>query len=100
MAYEIFKVDKEKTGKAKGILRDDELSRQSQVIRDCKSLGMDEEGSFFMLEGDEEVLQKALELFEKDEVGKRLEGAKKEEVRDKIKEQEENAEGGMGLLFG
>lgn len=94
----IFKVPVENKGKADQLLKDDLVSRQSITIRDTSALEMEGKETYVLIEGSEEALKKADELFE--EVGEKLEGGDAEAIYSKIKEREAEAEGGMGLLFG
>ncbi|MFQ5883589.1 MAG: hypothetical protein ACE5IO_00645 [Thermoplasmata archaeon] len=96
--YAIFKVLVEKKGKIDEILKDDLVSRQSIVVRDASALSMESKETFVLIEGSDEAIKKAEELFE--EVGEKLEGSEAEEIYNKIKEKEDDAAGGMGLLFG
>lgn len=96
--YAIFKVPVENKGKADQLLKDDLVSRQSITVRDAQALEMEGKETYVLIEGSEEALKKADELFE--EVGEKLGGEDAETIFNKIKEREAEAEGGMGLLFG
>ena len=96
--YVIFKVPVEKKGKVDQVLKDDLVSRQSIYVRDAQALMMDGKETYVLIEGSEEALKKAEELFE--EIGEKLEGKDAEDLYSKIMGKEEDATGGMGLLFG
>ena len=96
--HAIFKVPVENKGKADQILKDDLVSRQSITIRDASALEMEGKETYILIEGSEEALEKADELFE--EVGEKLKSGDAEGIYKTIKDREAEAEGGMGLLFG
>ncbi|MFQ6060813.1 MAG: hypothetical protein ACE5KV_05925 [Thermoplasmata archaeon] len=96
--YVLFKVPVEKRGKVNQLLKDDLVSRQSIIVRDASALMMEGKETYVLIEGSDEALKKAEELFE--EIGEKLEGKEAEDIYSKIKEKEEDATGGMGLLFG
>lgn len=122
--YAIFSVKKGNIGKADEILKDDIVSRQSIAIRDASALGIDSENRYILIEGNEQAIKRAEELFK----GKKVsEEAQKEEVReeevgkigglfkeigkkenkktakqiyDKIKKEEDAVAEGVGFVFG
>jgi hypothetical protein len=96
--HAIFKVPVENKGKVDQLLKDDLVSRQSITVRDASALSMEGKETYVLIEGSDEALEKADELFE--EIGEKLEGGDAEATFSKIKEKEEEAQGGMGLLFG
>ena len=100
MGYVVFKVEKEKLGKAKKIMNDDLLSRQSLTMREAEALGEEGNHSFFMLEGSEDALEKAKGLFKDEEAGEPLGHDKGQEIHEKIKEEENSSMAGVGALFG
>ena len=100
MAYMVVKMDKTDVGKAKRILNDDLLSRQSATIRDGGAIGQDDSSSFVILEGAEEAIEKAVEMFRSEGVGSILDGEEKEKIYNLIKEEEESSMAGMGAIFG
>ena len=61
--YVIFSVEKDNIGKADEILKDNIVSRQSIVIRDASALGIDNENRYILIEGNEDAIKKAEELF-------------------------------------
>lgn len=99
MVYIIFEVKKEQLGKINEMLKDDTVNRQSILTRDASSIGIDKDVSYLKIEGSEEGLKRAEELAKEYEFTK-LSDANAENVNDKIKEQEDQAADGMGMIFG
>jgi hypothetical protein len=98
VTYIIFEAKSDETGKIDKIIKDDLVSRQSILTRDSSSLNV--KGQFFYLkiEGSDEGLKKAEELAK--ELGlKKLDKKKAKVIDDKIKEQEDSAATGMGMIF-
>lgn len=85
--YAIFSVKKDNIGKADEILKDDRVSRQSIAIRDASALNIDGENRYILIEGNEQAIKRAEELFK---------GVKRAEVGGKITEEEEVAEKEIG----
>ena len=96
--YVIFSIDKERTGKMNEALKDDLVSRQSIVIREAKVLGEDMEGTLLLVEGTEEAIERAKEIFE--ELGKALPDDEAKSAYDKFKAEEDTVANGVGFLFG
>jgi hypothetical protein len=61
--HAIFKVPVENKGKIDQLLKDDLVSRQSITVRDAAALSMEGKETFVLIEGSEEALEKADELF-------------------------------------
>jgi hypothetical protein len=99
MAYVIFEVKKEQIAKINDLARDDLVSRQSILTRDATALGIDKDVSYTKIEGSEEGLKRAEELAKELELVK-LDENQAVEVDKKIKEEEESAADGMGMIFG
>jgi len=98
VAYIIFEVKPDETGKIEKIIKDDLVSRQSILTRDSSSLNLEGQFSYLKIEGSEEGLKKAEEIAK--ELGlKKLNKKKSKLVDDKIKEQEDSAATGMGMIF-
>jgi len=98
MAYVIFEVKSAEAGKIQTMLQDDIVNRQSIVIRDANSLDVKGAVSFLKVEGSAEGLKRAEELAK--ELGmKKLTDKKAKKIEDKIKEQEDSAATGMGMIF-
>jgi hypothetical protein len=96
--YIVFEVPKEKARQADKALKDNIVSRQSIVVRDARTLDVDKDAQFVMIEGSEEGIEKAKELFK--EIGSILPDAEGKGVYDKIKDQDDAAASGVGMLFG
>jgi hypothetical protein len=98
MAYVIFEVKSAEAGKIQTMLQDEIVNRQSIVIRDANSLDVKGSVSFLKVEGSAEGLKRAEELAK--ELGmKKLPDKKAKKIEDKIKEQEDSAATGMGMIF-
>ena len=98
MTYVIFEVKTENIGKINTLIKDDLISRQSILTRDASSLDMKGDVSYVKIEGSTEGLQRAEELAKELEF-KKLPQKKAQEVDDKIKEQEDSAASGIGMIF-
>ena len=98
MVYVIFEVKTEDVGKINKLLKDDIVSRQSILTRDSSSLDIDGDFSYVKIEGSEEGIKKAEEIAKELDF-KKLDEKKAKEVDDKIKEQEDSAASGMGMIF-
>ena len=80
------------------MLQDDIVNRQSIVIRDANSLGIKEPVSYLKVEGSVEGLKRAEELAK--ELGMtKLKVKDAQKIDAKIKEQEDSAATGMGMIF-
>jgi len=92
-------VKKENVRKAEEILRKDfdVVARQSITVRDAKALDINEDGSFFLIDGTEEGVAKAKELI-KDFVAE-IDKEKLESAKEKIKEEGDKAAEGFGGIF-
>jgi len=98
LVYVIFEVKTEDVGKINKLLKDDIVSRQSILTRDSSSLDIDGDFSYVKIEGSEEGIKKAEEIAKELDF-KKLDEKKAKEVDDKIKEQEDSAASGMGMIF-
>ena len=99
MTYIIFEVKTEEVGKINQMLKDDIVSRQSILNRDANSLNIKKDVSYLKIEGSEEGLKKAEEIA-KELKFKKLNNKDSEKINIKIKEQEDSAADGMGMIFG
>ncbi len=77
---------------------DDLIGRQSLVTRDASVFGGKEGGIYLMIEGSPEAIKKAEGMFPDDLKPVPNEDAQK--IQQKIKEEDEKADEGMGFLFG
>ena len=98
--YIVFSVDDDKLEKVRNIvgIGENSLVKQSITIRDNKSLGLETDGYYIMIDGSEEACEEAQERLK--DVAKELEGDEKQKVIDKMKEMEESAMEGFGGIFG
>lgn len=99
MTYVIFEVKTEEVSKINQMLKDDLVSRQSILNRDASSLNIKKDVSYIKIEGSEEGLKKAKEIA-KELKFKKLNNKESKEINIKIKEQEDSAADGMGMIFG
>lgn len=98
MSYAIFSVDKSQASKINKILKDDLISRQSIAIRDASALNIDKDVRYVLIEGTDEALKKAEELFK--ETGKKEDEEEAKNIYNKIKSEEGDVAQGVGLIFG
>jgi hypothetical protein len=96
--YAVFRVDAEGKGKVDEILKDDLVSRQSISVQDAKSLELKIEGILVLVEGAEEAIARAEDLFEG--VGEKLGPPDAEAAHAAFKRQEEDVAAGVGTIFG
>ncbi len=95
--YEVLEVTAEKKDIIDDILSDDLISKQNTSVRDGGTLGFKENVSYVMIEGNEEAVEKAVKMFEDEDVEP---AENSEEIRKKIKEEDEAAAQGIGTVFG
>jgi hypothetical protein len=98
LTYIIFEVKSDEVGKINKIIKDDIVSRQSIFTRDSNSLNMKGDLSFLKIEGSKEGLKRAEELAKELNL-KKINEKKAKEINDIIKEQEDSAASGMGMIF-
>ena len=93
-------VKRENVRKAEEALKKDFdiASKQSITIRDAKSLGIEKNGSFFLIDGTEEGVKKCKELIK--EFTEEIEEKYLKEAKEKIKEEEEKAAEAFGGILG
>lgn len=93
--YLLKKSDKKAVDK---MLADDIIGRQALTQKDSAAFGFPEDRLLLLYEGSEEGNSRLKELF--GEILENIEKEKAEEAYRKIKDEESQAEGGMGFLFG
>ncbi len=98
IVYAIYQLKKSSRPIVDKMLADDIIGRQAVTQKDASSFGMDSDKIVIMYEGSEEGHSRLKELFG-DEL-EALDDSKAEEIYTKIKEEESQAEDGMGFLFG
>ncbi len=89
-----YKKDNEKD--VNEILGEDRISRLTVVKRDGSAYGID--GNIIMFEGSAENISALNSI--KEGTMKRIDDRKSREIYEKIKEENDSAEGGMGFIFG
>lgn len=97
MAWTLFSVPTAKRSELDAVLRDDQISRQSQKVRDAPSAGGPAGELFVLVEGGADAIARADSLLAA--VGKKLPTAEAEPLYRRFKDEEENASSGMGLFF-
>jgi len=98
VAYVIFEVKSEDAGKINELIKDDLVSRQSILTRDSSSLDLKGNFLYLRIDGSKEGLKRAKELAKELNL-KKLDGKKAKELDEKIKEQEDSAASGIGMIF-
>jgi len=91
-------VKSENVGKINTLIKDDLVSRQSILTRDSSSLDLEKDVSYVKIEGSDKGLKRAKELA-KELKFKKLDEKKAKKIDGKIKEQEDSAASGMGMIF-
>ena len=94
----IYETEKSNFQKSKDILlKDDLVGRASILFKDGDALGL-EDKYYCCVSGVEEACKKSEELMKN--LGKKVDKKTKEEILQKIKEEEEQAMQGFGGIFG
>ena len=98
--HEITLSKQENVSKADGAIKSDfdVASKQSITIRDAKALGIEKDGSFFIISGTDEGVEKCKELI-KDFVAEVSEDEIKK-AKEEIAKESDAAAAGMGGIFG
>jgi len=93
-------VKKENVNKADEKLRSDFdiAAKQSITVRDAKSLDIEKDGSFFLINGTEEGIEKCKELIK--EFVEEIDEDYLNKAKEKIKEEEEKAAEAFGGILG
>jgi hypothetical protein len=97
MAWTLFEVPGEKRTELETVLKDDQLSRQSQKLRDAATAGGPAGRLYVLIEGSAEAIAHAEKLI--GAVGTKLPPADGEALYRRLKDEEEAASAGMGLFF-
>jgi hypothetical protein len=97
--YAIFSVKKENVNKIREVLKDDLISRQSIVIRDANTLGINKDVRYVLIEGEKSALERASEIFKEKEIGTQVQEPESSEIYNKFKEEELNVADGVGTIF-
>jgi len=93
-------VKKEDVRKAEEKLRSDTdlAAKQSITVRDAKSLEIEKDGSFFLIDGTEDGIEKCKELIK--EFVEEVDEEHLNKAKEKIKEEEEKAAEAFGGILG
>lgn len=94
----VFFVENDNLNKAKDVTGKDPIVRQSITFRDNKSLGLEKEGNYLLIDGSEEACEAAQKNLK--DVAEEMDGDEKESVIKKMKEMEDSALEGFGGIFG
>jgi hypothetical protein len=97
MAWTLYKVPVEKRTELDTLLKDDQLSRQSQKVRDAAPAGGPAGALYVLIEGSADAISHADGLLKV--VGEKLPPVDGEALYRKFKDEEEAASAGMGLFF-
>jgi hypothetical protein len=100
MAHAVYKIPKANVGRLQEVFADDTVSRQSITTRDADTLGIRDNCMFVLIEGSEGGVKRATEVFTTLKVGELANAHTSDLVRQKIKDEEDAAAGGMGMVFG
>jgi len=96
--YAIFSVLPDKRNKVDEILKDDVVSRQSIVLRECSALGLKDLGLLVLIEGEESAVKRSKELFK--DAAKVLEGEQSADAYQRFKKESDEVGSGVGFIFG
>ena len=99
MAYIIFEILKEKESGMDILKKDDLISRQSLTIRDARSLDIEGDAIYLKIEGSQEALNRAEDIIKEHKLGEKLSETNAQPIYDTIKDEEESASEGMGMIF-
>lgn len=97
MAWTLFSVPSAKRTELDQLLHDDQLSRQSQKVREASAMGGPADTLYVLLEGAPDAMTRADTLL--GGVGQKLPPGDAETLHRKFKDEEEAASQGMGLFF-
>ncbi len=86
--YEVFEVVSGKKDVMDDILSDDLISKQNTNVREGSSLGFKEGVTYAMVEGTEEAVEKAIEMFEEEGIEP---AENREEVKEKLEKKPEDS---------
>jgi hypothetical protein len=97
MPWTLFVVPSARRAELDAVLKDDLLSRQSQTVRDAKTLGGPADSMYVLLEGSPEAVRRAEELL--GPIGTRPVAADADAVYRHFRDEQDAASAGMGLFF-
>lgn len=96
--YQCYFIPSESRSLVDIIKEDDVIGRQTIIVKDAQNFSFQEAGVILILEGTKEPLEKAESIL--GSKATKLDTKKSDEIYKKIKEEEEQADQGMGFLFG
>lgn len=96
--YAIYQLNRSSRSIVDKMLSDDIIGRQAITQKDAAAFGLDADKLIIMYEGSEEGHLRLKELFGSEIAS--LPKDKTEEIYRKIKDEESQAEGGLGFIFG
>jgi hypothetical protein len=97
MTWTLFSVPNTKRAELDAVLKDDQVSRQSQKVRDATAVGGPSGETYVLIEGAADAVHRAEELLAP--IGQRLPAADAESLYRRFKEEDDSASAGMGLFF-
>jgi hypothetical protein len=97
MSWTLFRVPNDRRSELDQVLKDDQVSRQSQKLRDAASVGGPAGKTYVLIEGSADAVHHAEELL--GPIGKKLPPDEAEPLYQRFKEEEDQASAGMGLFF-
>jgi len=97
MTWTLFSVPSTKRAELDAALKDDQVSRQSQKVREAAAVGGPSGDIYVLVEGAADAVRRAEELLAP--IGTRLPSAEAETLYRKFKDEDESASAGMGLFF-
>lgn len=97
MAWTLYTVATTKKSELEAALRDDQVSRQSQKVREASALGGPSGSLYVLVEGAAEAVQRADSLLAP--IGTKIPPAESKALYEKFRAEDEAASAGMGLFF-
>ena len=97
MPWTLFRVPASRRPELEAVLKDDQLSRQSQKLREASGFGGPAGELYVLVEGGAPAVERARELL--GPIGTRLEAGEAEALYRRLRDEDENASAGMGLFF-
>lgn len=97
MPWTIYSVASARRSELDAVLKDDQVSRQSQKLRDAAALGGPSDRLYVLIEGSPEGVARADTLLAP--VGEKLPSTEASALHQRFKDEDEAASSGMGLFF-
>lgn len=96
--FRVFSIAPVDAAKIDPILKDDLVSRQSIAVREADPLGFPGLGILVLIEGGEPAVARAADLFKG--LARDLPSEREAAIRKAIRDQEDAAAAGVGMIFG